>query len=256
MTNRDHHRVRAAGVAGAAVLLLLAAGASASGCIGVSQKRKIAGVVGGDPADLKICRTGVRPADEGMIDDLEDGNNQVALEGGRDGYWWPKKDEKGSTLDPEPFAPSEGGAAGSEMAMHAHGKTSSADGAWGAGFGVNMLNQGKLYDASRYAGFSFKAKAGAASTKHVRFKIADINTHKDGGICTTACWNHFGKELSLTPEWKEYRVLFSEARQEDYWGDPRPPAVTPSKLIAVDWSIGTGQNYDIWVDDLTFIDCK
>jgi hypothetical protein len=238
-----------------ATLLGPVTGALASGCIGVSANRGTPGAIGGNPADLAVCRSGVRPADDGLIDDFEDGNTQSALEAGRDGYWWPKKDDNGSTLEPTPFAPSEGGAGGSEMAMHAKGITASGDGAWGAGFGVNMLGHG-LYDASKYAGIVFKAKAGEGSTHHVRFKIGDVNTHKDGNVCSKSCWNHFGKDLSLTTEWKEYRVLFSEARQEDFWGDPRPPAVTPSKLVAIDWSIGTGQPYDIWVDDVAFVVCK
>ena len=64
-----------------------------------------------------------------------------------------------------------------------------------------------------------------------------MNTHKKAGICK-ACWNHFGKDLTLTPEWKEYRVTFSGAAQEPGWGDPRPQAVTPSKLIALNWQVG------------------
>ena len=56
------------------------------GCIGVSAKRSsAAGVVGGNVADLNVCRAGVRVADDGAIDDFEDGNNQLSLEGGRDG---------------------------------------------------------------------------------------------------------------------------------------------------------------------------
>ena len=175
---------------------------------------------------------------------------------GRDGYWWPKKDEAGSTIAPEPFAPSEGGADGSAMAMRGAGKTSSGAKAWGAGFGVNFLSQkGALYDASQHAGVAFKARVDEKSTRHIRFKIGDANTHADAGICKT-CWNHFGKDLTLTPTWKTYTVLFSETKQELFWGDPRPTTVTPSKLVAIDWSIGTGQDFDLWIDDLTFVDCR
>jgi endoglucanase len=227
-------------------------GVALAGCIGVSERRSQPGGAG---ADIKTCRAGTRPADDGAIDDLEDGNNQVNLEGGREGYWWPKKDEKGSTIEPVPFAPSDGGA-GSEMAMRGFGKTVSVQDAWGAGFGLNFLNQGALYDASRYVGISFKAKVGEGSTRRIRFKIGDVNTHKDGKVCTTACWNHFGKELTFTPQWREYMVLFSEASQEPGWGDPRPSAVTPGKLVSIDWSIGTGQSFDLWVDDLSFLTCK
>jgi len=227
-----------------------------SGCIGVSQKKMTPGIVGGRATDLRVCRAGTRPAEDGNLDDFEDDNNQVTLEGGRDGYWWTKKDEKGSTVEPDPFAPSEGGADGSEMSLRGFGKTSAAPDAWGAGFGVNLVsNQGAFYDASRYVGISFKAKVGAGSTTTVRFKIGDVNTHQDAHVCR-ACWNHFGKDITLTNQWKEYKVLFTEARQEPYWGDPRPAAVTPSKLVSIDWSIGTGQSFDIWVDDIRFLECQ
>ncbi len=226
-----------------------------TGCIGVSEKRVLSGAVGGTGADVKSCRTGTRRADDGTIDDFEDGDMQLSLEGGRDGYWWPKKDQAGSTIEPTPFGPSDGAGDGSEMAMHASGKTATGDGAWGAGFGVNLVGQGTFYDASKYAGISFRAKVGPGASTSVRFKIGDVNTHADGHICK-GCWNHFGKDLILTTEWREYKVLFSDVRQEPYWGDPRPLSVTPTKLVSIDWSIGPGRTYDVWVDDVAFLDCK
>jgi len=81
-----------------------------------------------------------------------------------------------------------------------------------------------------------------------------VNTHPDGGICKT-CWNHFGQDLSLTPEWKPYTVLFTGARQEEGWGAPRPTALSPDKLITINWTIGPGQTYDMWFDDVTFLEC-
>jgi hypothetical protein len=234
-----------------------------SGCIGVSESRSAASN-GGTAAAAKseaphVCRAGTKIAEDGVIDDFEDGNTQASLNAGRDGYWWPKKDAVGSTIEPEPFAPSEGGADGSEMSMHASGKTAVGDAtnAWGAGFGVNFLSQkGVLYDASKYVGITFKARVDEKSTRKVRFKIGDANTHMDAGICKT-CWNHFGKDLTLTTKWKEYTITFAEAQQEEGWGDPRPSSLTPSKLVAIDWSIGGGGiAYDIWIDDVAFIECK
>jgi hypothetical protein len=241
-------------------LLVVVAASSALGvgCIGVSQKR------GGPGATaFKMCRAGTRPAEDGLVDDFEDSNTQVTIEGGRDGYWWSAHDEKGSTIGPDPFAPSEGGADGPGMSMRGNGTTTTAPGddSWGAQFGVNFLAaNGSFYDASRYVGVSFKARVAdngdEKSARHVRFKIGDVNTHVDGHVCTTKCWNHFGKDLVLSPKWKEYTILFSEAKQEDGWGDPRPQAVTPSKLINLNWSVKGGGPYDIWVDDVTFVDCK
>ena len=247
--------LRATGALAALATSLATVLVTTTGCIGVSQKRGAGnGVVGGNIADLNVCRAGIRPADDGAIDDFEDGNSQVNLEGGRDGYWWPEKDEKGSTVGPAPFAPSEKGAAGSELCMNAQGTTVSTEGAWGAGFGFNFMTKG-AYDASKYAGIGFKARIKDGTSRQVRVNIGDINTHQDGKICRT-CWNHFGKTLSLTPEWKEYRILFTETRQEDFWGDPRPPVITPSKLYTVEFKIGTGQSFDIFVDDLYLLACK
>lgn len=239
-----------------AIACVIVCGLAAS-CIGVSQNRAPPGATGVPDSEIKVCRAGTVAAADGLIDDFEDANTQGQLLEGRDGYWWPKKDDVGSTFGPDPFAPSEGGADGSAMAMRGSGRTSSAPNAWGAGFGVNFLSQktGALYDASKHAGIAFKARVDEKSTRHVRFKIGDVNTHADAGICKT-CWNHFGKDLTLTPKWKTYTVLFSEAQQEPFWGDPRPAVVTPSKLVAIDWSIGTGQDFDVWIDDLTFVDCR
>ena len=261
MPRRCHHFLQLLVAAGA-----LSSAISGGACIGVSEKHAVngagaagAGAGSASAAELKVCRAGTRPAADGIIDDFEDTNNQLTLEGGRDGYWWPKKDDFGTTLEaPDPFGPSEGAGDGSDLAMHISGTTSNADGAWGSGFGVDFLSEkAKFYDASKYAGIAFKAKVGEKSTRRVRFKIGDINTHPDGNVCKDkGCWNHFGKDLNLTPQWKEYKVLFTEAQQEAGWGDPRPAVVTPSKLRAIDWSIGPGQVYDVWVDDVYFLDCK
>src|SRR5215471_3020996 len=94
-----------------------------TGCIGVSAKKALPpGAV-----EFRTCRAGTRPADDGMVDDFEDGNTQLSVAGGRDGYWWSAHDPNGSTLGPEPFAPSDGGADGSAMAIHVFGKTATGN---------------------------------------------------------------------------------------------------------------------------------
>src|SRR5215831_17651160 len=104
-------------------LVCFGAGVLTAGCIGVSAKPAAAtGGTAAGAAAIKSCRAGTRPADDGTIDDFEDGNNGLANMGGRDGYWYPEKDTKGSTINPDPFAPSEGGADGSGMAMRIYGE--------------------------------------------------------------------------------------------------------------------------------------
>ena len=201
----------------------------------------------------RTCSGEAKPAGDGLIDDFEDDNTQLAKTGGRDGYWWTAQDANGSTIDPPKFAAAEGGA-GSAKAAHFKGSTSSENGAWGVNFGVNFLAEKAPYDGSRYAGVSFKAKAGPNSTKKFRFKIGDINTHEDAGVCKD-CWNHFGQDITLTEEWTEYRVLFANAKQADGWGQPRPAALTTDKLWNIDFSVGPGATYDLWVDDVQFLSC-
>ncbi len=256
---RTMHARLAAGMLASTLLM--------SACIGVSQKRSGGGTPGASKpapvlgkaalaaANVRTCPGATRPADDGDLDDFEDKDTQLTRISGRDGYWWTKKDDQGSTIEPKPFKPEEGGVPPSTRALRGFGVTTSADGAWGAGFGANFSTKNP-YDGARYVGIAFKAKIGPNSTQRFRFKIGDVNTHKDAGVCKESCWNHFGQDLEFTTEWKEYKVLFSESPQEAGWGSPRPPSVTPSKLYSLDWSIGTGQTYDLWVDDIYFLDCK
>jgi len=247
MTSRSRVETLFTAVAIVAIAMLPSGGCN----IGVSAK-PAAGP--GGTAPIKRCRA-TRPADDGSLDDFEDGNTQLTKSDGRDGYWFTAADPSGSTIEMQTQEPG----AGSELAIHMSGKTASGSaeaGQWGVQLGVNFKNeQGVLYDASKYAGISFKAKAAPGSSRNVRFKIGDVNTHKDAGVCTT-CWNHFGMDLKLTEGWKEYRIPFSTAEQEPGWGSPRPQSVTPAKLIGFNWSVGPNQAFDMWFDDVTFLDCE
>jgi len=89
-----------------------------SGCIGVSAKPAGSTAALGSPAAIKKCRT-VRPAEDGAIDDLEDGDNQLTKIGGRNGYWWSAADPNGSKIEMQTTEPG----AGSEMSMRMTGKT-------------------------------------------------------------------------------------------------------------------------------------
>jgi hypothetical protein len=231
-----------------------------AGCIGVSRSQG-AGTEASQPASqfkahesLKVCKNGVRLAANGLIDDFDDGNTQMMTIEGRDGYWWKAKDPNGSTIGPDDSTPVEQGVNGS-LALYVTGQTSSEEGAWGVNFGANFTSDKSLYDASKYAGLVFKTKVGPNSPKKVRFKIGDVNTHADPGKCAS-CWNHFGKDLTLTEEWQQYTILFSEIRQQPGWGDPRPPSVTPSGLYSFDISIGPSATFEVWIDDVEFVECK
>jgi endoglucanase len=217
------------------------------GCIGVSQAHRPG------TASIQKCLNGVRPAADGALDDFEDGNMQLTKLAKRDGYFWPMKDEDGSTVT---AVLDDDGADGSDIAMHIFGVTvGTGKVAWGAGLGVDLTGKSGSYDASKYVGVAFKAKAGPTSTRKLRFHMGDVNTRKEGGVCSR-CFNHFGADLSLTGDWREYRILFADAQQEPGWGDPHPPSITPGKLRTLEWKIGPGQAFDVWIDDIVFLECK
>lgn len=203
------------------------------------------------PNSPKACTAGMRPAEDGLLDDFEDGDTQLPKIADRGGYWFTSHDPNGSVIDPTPFTMADQGA-GSEKSLHVFGQTSSDNGAWGVLVGANFVEQG-FYDASKYAGISFKAKVGGNSSKSVRFNVADVHTHPDGGVCKQ-CWNHFGKDLELTNEWKEYKISFVELAQQNGWGD-RYASLTPSKVNAFSWVFNHGQAFDLWVDDVRFLEC-
>jgi hypothetical protein len=206
------------------------------------------------PGPAKTCPGGTRRASDGLIDDFEDGNGQLALLGGRDGYWWvAKADHATVTLPASGFSPSDGGADGSATAARFVGRTDHRD-QWGAAMGVNFLASG-FYDASKYAGVGFAIKASQPSV-NVRVKLPDVSSHPEGSVCSAECWNSFGRELIVGTEWTKLSFTWSELSQQSDWGIPRPPSVTPAKLKNIEWAVYPGVEFDVTIDDVHFVECE
>lgn len=146
------------------------------------------------------------PADY-MIDDCEDGTNQVKVQKGRNGYWYTFVDKVGSTVSPpfgHTFIMSKGGATKDSMyTAQFLGKISSTGDPLYSGMGFSFTNPKGQYDASAYSGVSFYAKVGPNTVKAVRLKVPDVATDPDGKVCTE-CFNDFGSDLTLSTEWKQY----------------------------------------------------
>jgi hypothetical protein len=198
------------------------------------------------------CANGTRPAADGLIDDFE-APKPPAL-GGRTPGWWVGAAPHGKITAPgAKFATSEGGPAGSKQAFHFVGKAAFED-SWGAAASVTFVSSG-FYDASKYAGIAFKIKS-AKPNLNVRLKIPDVAAHPDGGQCTKECWNSFGKELVVGTDWQNVVLMWSELTQQPDWGVPRPPAITPAKLKDAEWTVYPGAEFDFWLDEIHFLECK
>jgi hypothetical protein len=206
-----------------------------------------------------LASVGFKECPDGLLDDGEDGNNQNAPVGDRGGYWYTFRDKKGTVIEPTAgedggtFAMSPGGH-GSQFAARFHGKVGTGAPLF-AGMGMNFIDPKAPYDASKYAGIAFYARRDEKSVPKVRLKIPDANTDPDGGVCSE-CFNDFGGDLVLTPEWKLYVYPWNTAKQMPGWGNPRKPHITAAKVFGIQFQVNVpSANYDIYVDDLKFI-CK
>jgi endoglucanase len=204
----------------------------------------------GSTAVAKSETLGICPS--GLIDDLEDGDSQIAKKEDREGYWYTSTDPEGSTIFPKgDFKPDPGGPNGSKFAAHVHGKMAKSGKSLYVVFGFSFLNPKGNYDGSKYKGISFWAKGPGK----VRFRVPDVDTDPAGDKCSD-CYNHFGVDLFLSDQWTRYTVPFDRLQMSPGWGDPAPE-VNKKALFGVDWLFNTpGADYDIWVDDVEFVGCQ
>ena len=229
-------------------ILILVAAAAATGCIPKAQP--------GSSAGAENTPEGRPCSGDGVIDDGEDGNNQVNPAKGRAGYWYTFVDTAGSSIVPAgQFSMTPGGADGSSSAARMTGKVGNGQIVF-AGMGLTFTDPKTPYDATAYKGLTFKAKKGPG-TGALRLKVPDVNTDPEGKVCTDKCFNDFGADIELAEKWTTYAFPFASMRQLPGWGSPRPASIDPSKLYGVQFQVNSpGASFDVWVDDLRFTGCQ
>jgi hypothetical protein len=181
-----------------------------------------AGAVNDFCAGRDVVATGA----PGLIDDFEDGDNQVLANDGRSGIWVLYADgctPSQPVLHPLPEAPSPGNA--SKMAFHVTGtgcKTIHDIAAFnGYGDGVNGGNC--AYDASAYDGIYFWAiGAGIRVDLLVGLRTTVPAIYGGDGSCATdgmtkGCFDHYSVSKALTGEWKQYSFTWNQLHQQG-WG--------------------------------------
>lgn len=199
-----------------------------------------------------------------LIDDLEDGNSQIAQQGRRVGNWFTYNDGASCTETPSPltqFNPITGGANGSAVAANINGLGCTTWGA-GMGFDFNRANgvstaQSCPYDVGPYVGIAFFAKSATSTSFNVLVPLMTTESATIGGKCTPTtglCDDHYRKNISsVSPVWTQYKVLFSELKQ---YGFGVPTSFDPTQTVGIRFEILAGSTatvpYDLSVDQLTF----
>lgn len=124
---------------------------------------------------------------------------------------------------------------------------------WGSqgGFGLREgATEGSLlpFDASEYTGIAFWGRADSEE-KRVRLDVSDVNTHPDGGVCgnpTPECYQNFGRVVTLSEDWKLYRMPFTMLTRNGK--SPETDA-----LFQIIFSFPYADKpVDVWIDDVYF----
>ena len=137
---------------------------------------------------------------DGVIDDMEDNNNQISVIGERGGYWYTYVDKDGSTVWPVPgdnggtFTMVEGGHE-SKFAAEMKGKMAGKSIVYAA-MGLNFLDPKEPLNASNYEGITFWAKRAPNTVGKLNIKLPDGNTDPDGQVCS-ACFNDYGYAVNV-----------------------------------------------------------
>ncbi len=241
----------------------------------------------GGTVAASLCGQPTGVATEKLIDDLEDGDNTVGnglgdpVPPSRVGYWFTYNSNDSSCTplsmggncpckqspppDPQgliPFPPAANPGNGSMFAAHTSG---SACTTWGAGLGVDFNNcntKSNPYNVSAYSGIGFSYK----SNQPLRVLVGtqpNLPTSEGGSCGGTDCYNHHGKNFAAASAWTTVTISWAELQGTQQIGSPpadpqtygEKRAFDPTKVLNLEFQVDAsgGQNFDFWVDDVTFL---
>ena len=205
---------------------------------------------GGTNTSSTSSTTGT-PINVMLIDDLEDGNNQLKTPT-YSGYWFTVANDETDgegTVAPDPDArcnpvgldePRDG----STRAMHVSGNWSGTDLEWIAATGFALQSDKDPVDASAFSGITFFARTDEAET--VAYLLVMIDKVTDEG--------HFAIELALTSTWTQYTVAWEDAGvllNQPTWASP--VEFDESTLFQLQFQFYS-ETFDLWIDDIKFVE--
>jgi hypothetical protein len=200
-----------------------------------------------------------------LIDDMEDQDPNLLVSGGRNGRWNTYNDgSAGSQAPATDFTDMQALSGDAPHADSSYSAYTSGSGFTGFGAVLNATmrswpnyDETPPYDASEFTGLSFFAKVGAGASRTVRVRLVTTDTDPRGGICAESgeaavlCFDHFVTQLTLSEEWARYDVSFDDFGQTG--AGMQFSGVAVDSLYTVEFLIPGSGDFELWVDDLSFI---
>jgi hypothetical protein len=183
-----------------------------------------------------------------LIDDLEDGDQEIIELNGRVGFWYVVNDLSGQQ-EPFPFEASQGGAGDSAYSARTSGSGFTE---WGAQLSLYLNHPEEdalLYDLSGYTGLQFQASGDGKFRAEI---VTDaILNQVNGGSCAETpgepCDDYFGSEHAPTSDWQLHRIPFAEMGQ-DGWG--KEAGLDLTTVTAIEFGFDVGGSFDVAIDDV------
>jgi hypothetical protein len=207
-----------------------------------------------------------------IIDDFEDGDARIRNVTGQDGYWYAYNDHSCTVQVPAPMTEFQVGGVvpgGANASLFA-GKTSgNGCSVWGAGVGVGLNTPGAvgdaaapapmLFNASAYTCIIFTAKSTNGNSVQVKLGTpSTISNAEPLGECPgpdTMCDNDYGRLITLTQDFAQHTVLFSDMHQDAYGLMNAPGLNTElSRIVHLQFQFNQGTNpvFDMTFDNVGF----
>jgi hypothetical protein len=186
----------------------------------------------------------------GVIDTMEDGDNDICDDEGRVGKWYTFNDGTGVQTPPQSGAMNPtripGGRGSSHFAMHTFGNGCTG---WGDALGLNLntTSDGAVapYDARGFSGITFWAR-GIGMTHFVVPEVATAPP-KDGGSCVQGCADSYGASVDLQETWKQTTIPFDSL---DQLGLGTWAPFLANTILAIQFLVPCEGPFDLWVDDI------
>jgi hypothetical protein len=125
---------------------------------------------------------------------------------------------------------------------------------WGSALQLDFVGPtfpSPTYDATRYKGVRFFARATTATS--LRVKFPDLNTARWGGVCNQgdgSCDDHWGRDITVATEWRVFELLWRDLdlTRANLFGRH-----LLEKLYGIEFLVRATPSFDVRIDDIAFI---